>query len=133
MLLLFGCIGVHLAQQSVSGIFGTVAFLVAFIGTSLLVAVEWSNVFVLPALAQTTPAALSALDQTHLLNIGFVSPARLFALGWLLLAVSVWRARFISRWVPLTFLAGLVLIPDLSATPLGVAGAIAGNIVFEIG
>lgn len=133
MLLLFGCLGVHLAQRSVSGAFGTAAFLVAFVGNSLLVAVEWSNVFVLRAVAQTNPEALSALDKSTLMTTGFVSAAGLFALGWLLLAVSIWRTRMLARWVPLTVVAGLILIPALGATPLGMAGAIAGNVVFGLG
>jgi hypothetical protein len=133
MLLLLGCLGVHLAQRSASGAFGTAAFLIAFVGNSLLVAVEWSNVFVLRALAQINPEALSALDKSTLMTTGFVSAAGLFGLGWLMLAVSIWRARMFAQWMPLTVIAGLILIPALGATPLGMAGVIAGNVVFGLG
>lgn len=133
MLLLFGCLGVHLAQRSASGAFGTVAFLVAFVGNSLLVAVEWSNVFVLRAVAQANPEALSTLDKSTLMTTGFISAAGLFALGWLLLAVSLCRTRMLARWVPLTVVVGLILIPALGAAPLGMAGSIAGNVVFGLG
>jgi len=133
MLLLFGCLGVHLAQRSVSGAFGGAAFIIVFVGNCLLVAVEWSNVFVLRAVAQSNPEALSALDESMLLTIGFASAAGLFALGWLLLAVSLWRTRVFARWAPLTILAGLIAIPALGATPLGMAGAIAGNVVLGLG
>ena len=133
LLLLFGCFGVFLAQREVLGVFGTVAFLVAFVGNGLLVGVEWSNVFVLRALAQSSPEALGALDKSKLLTIGFVSAAGLFALGWILLAASAIKSRVFARWIPVTVIAALVLIPALGATPLGLAGAIAGNVVFGLG
>jgi hypothetical protein len=133
LLLLFGCLGLHLVQRSASGAFGTAAFLVSFVGNSLLIAVEWANVFVLRALAQSDPGTLIALDKSSLITAGFGSAAGLFALGWLLLSVSLWRARVFPRWAALTTLAGLISIPALGATPLGIAGAIAGNVVFGLG
>jgi hypothetical protein len=89
LLLLFGCLGLHLAQSKDSGVFGAAAFLLSFVGASFLFAVEWANVFVLRAVAQSSPAALGALDKNSLLNIGSASAAGLFALGWLLLSVSL--------------------------------------------
>jgi hypothetical protein len=133
VLILFGCFGVHLAQRSVSGRFGTAAFLIAFVGNSLLVAVEWSNIFVLRALAQVSPAALTSLDESRLMTAGFALAAGLFTLGWLLLAISVWRTGRFSRWVAPTVIAGLVLIVVLSGSPLGETGAIVGNAVFGLG
>ncbi len=133
LLLLFGTLGVHLAQRAAAGALGAVAFLAAFVGSALLVAVEWSNVFVLRAVAQTSPEALAALDGSTLLNVGFASAAGLFALGWLLLAISAWRAGVIGRLAPLAAIAGLFLIPLLAATPLGMTGAIVGNAVLGLG
>ncbi len=133
MLLLFGCFGVHLAQRSASGVFGKMAFIVAFVGNSLLVAVEWSNVFVLRAVAQTNPEALGLLDKSSLMTTGFASAAGLFMLGWLLLAVNILLARVFSRRVAITIIAGLILIPVLTASPIGMAGAILGNVVLGLG
>ena len=84
-------------------------------------------------MAQTTPAALGALEDSPLLTGGFATAAGLFALGWLLIAVSLWRTGVSGRRVPIILLAGLILIPALAATPLGMAGAIAGNVVFGLG
>jgi hypothetical protein len=123
----------HLAQRSVSGKFGTVAFLVSFVGTGLLFAVEWSNLFVLRAVAQTSPEALAPLDKSSLMTVGFASGAGFFVLGWLLLSVSLWRARVFPRWTALTTFAGLILIPALGATPLGTSGQIPGNVIFGFG
>jgi hypothetical protein len=133
LLLLFGSLGLHLARGMGSGVFAKTAFLVSFVGCAFLFAVEWTNVFVLRAVAQSTPAALDALDRTPLFNTGFASAAGLFALGWLLLSVGVWRARVFPRWAAVTTMAGLVSTPALQATPLGIGGAIAGNVVFGVG
>ncbi len=130
---LFGCLGLHLGQRSVAGKFGTLAFWVSFVGTSLLFAVEWANLFVLRAVAQTSPASLSALDKSSLMTVGFASAAGLFMLGWLLLSVSLWRANVFPRWAALTTLTGLILIPALGATALSFAGQITGNIIFGLG
>lgn len=133
LLLLFGCIGLYLSQQSASGIFGMVAFLVTFVGTSLLFAVEWSNLFVLRAVAQTSPETLGALDKSTLMTVGFASGAGIFMLGWLLLSVSIWLTNVFPRWASLSILAGLILIPILGVTPLGIVGQVIGNVGFGIG
>jgi hypothetical protein len=133
LLLLIGCFGLHLAQKHASGIFGAVAFAVSFFGTSLLVAVEWSNLFVLRAVAQTSPEVLKRLGDSMLVTVGFASGAVLFMLGWLLLSASIWRSRVLPAWAAATTAAGLVAIPVLGATPLGQGGQIAGNVILGVG
>ena len=85
LLLLFGCLGEHLAQRVVSAIFGAAAFIAAFVATTLV------------------------------------------------LALSVWRTRVLSRWAASTVAAGLIPIPVLGATPIGIAGSNAGNVVPGVG
>ena len=133
LLLLLGCFGVFFAQRKVVGIFGDVAFLIAFVGNSLLVCVEWSNVFVLRAVAQSNPEVLSALDNSTVMTVGFASAAGLFALGWILLASSAIKSRVFPLWAPIAVISGLILTAVLGATPLGLNGAIFGNVVFGLG
>lgn len=133
LLLLFGCIGLYLSQKSISGKFGTVAFLVSFVGTSLLFAIEWSNLFVLRAVAQTSPETFNVLDKSSLMTAGFASGIGLFMIGWLLLSLSLWRANVFPRWAALSTLAGLILILALGVTPLGVIGQVVGNVIFGLG
>jgi len=133
LLLLFGCIGLYLSQKSVSGKFGAVAFLVSFVGTSLLFAVEWSNLFVLRAVAQTSPETFVHLNESSLMTAGFASGAGIFMSGWLLLSISIWKANVFPRWGPLSTLLGLVLIPALGVTPIGIIGQVIGNVVFGLG
>jgi len=133
LVLLYGCIGLFLIQRNASGLFGTITFGVTFIGTALLFASEWSNLFVLRAIAQSSPETLAVLDKSRLMTIGFASGAGLFMLGWLLFAVSTWQANVMPRWTSISTIVGLILIPILGATPLGVAGQVVGNIVFGLG
>lgn len=133
LLLLFGCIGLFLHQQSASGAFGTVAFLVAFVGTTLLFAMEWSNLFVLRAVARTSPEALTPLDKSQLMSLCAGSSAGLFMLGWLLLTASTALAKVLPQWAALTAGIGLLLIPILGATRLGVYGQIVGHGLFGLG
>lgn len=132
LLLIFGCLGLHLAPGPHSSLFGITAFLVSFLGGALLFAVEWANVFVMRAVAETSPETLLNLDHHSLLNIGFGFAAGTFALGWLLLSVHVWRARVLPRWAPLSTVAGMLSIPALQAI-LGLTGAIVGNAIFGAG
>lgn len=133
LVLIYGCIGLYLVQKNVSGWLGAIAFGVAFIGTTLLFATEWSNLFVLRAVAQASPETLAILDKSRLMTIGFASGAGLFMVGWLLLGVSTWQANVLPRWTSISTIAGLILIPVLGATPLGVAGQVVGNVVFGLG
>jgi len=133
LVLIYGCIGLYLAQKNVSGLFGAIAFGVAFIGTTLLFAIEWSNLFVLRAVAQTSPETLAVLDKSRLVTIGFASGAGIFMLGWLLLAASTWQTNVLPRWTSISTIVGLILIPILGATSLGTAGQVVGNVVFGLG
>jgi hypothetical protein len=133
ILMLLGCVGIYLVQRNSAGAFNTIAFLAAFIGTSLIVGVEWSNVFVLRPVAQTYPEALSSLEQSSLMDIGFISAAGLFAIGWILISISAIMSKTFAYWIPATVIAGIVLIGILGATPLGLAGAIIGNAIFGLG
>lgn len=133
LLLIFGCVGVYLAQKSTSGLFGTIAFWVAFVGTLLMFAVEWSNLFVLRPVAQASPETLTILDKSRLMTIGFASGAGFFMLGWILLGASSWLVNILPRWASLSTLVGLILIPALGITPLGIVGQVIGNAVFGVG
>lgn len=104
-----------------------------YVLTRFLIAVEWSNLFMLRAVAQTSPETLSVPDKSPLMTMGFASGAGAFMLGWLLLSVSLWQANVFQRWAALSTLMGLILIPALGASPLGVLGQIVGNVVFGLG
>jgi hypothetical protein len=130
--LLAGTIGLHLAQRPQSGLFGSLAFVVAFIGSGLRIAIEFANVFVLRAVAQIAPETAQALDKSRLFNTGFALAVGFFAVGWLLMSINAWKTGLLPRWAAITTLAGLILISILQLA-LGKFGAIAGNAVFGAG
>jgi len=132
LLLIFGSLGLHLAQRTASGMFGGIAFVAAFLGGCFLFAVEFTDVFVLRTVAQASADTYAKIDKNPLMNIAFASAAGLFAIGWVLMSISVWQTRKLSRWAALTTFAGLFLIPGLQAAS-GMVGAVVGNTVFGIG
>lgn len=134
IVLVFGAIGLHVAHRHRAGRFGTVAFVTLIVGIVLLVGVEWFNLFGLRALAQVAPDALDPLDGATFLTVGFALSAGLFALGWLLMCISLWRSAVLPRYAPALTLAGIFAVPFLAATPLGpIVGQIAGNLVLGAG
>ena len=127
-----GAFGVRQAQEERAGVFDRLAFWVAFVGSSLLVGLEWSNVFVLRPVAQVAPEALAALDEAPLYGLGFALGASLYALGWIFVAISVWRTGVAPRWVPLTILAGFAATMALGVA-VGMMGMVAGSVVIGVG
>lgn len=132
LLLLLGTIGPHLVHRDRAGALGAVAFATLFAGTALVVAVEWSNLFVMRPLARASPGALGPLGDATLLNVGLASALGLFTLGWLLMAGSLLRTRAVPRWIPSAIVVGLLGIAGLGAA-IGSLGAVIGNLVFGAG
>jgi hypothetical protein len=134
LLIIFGCLGVglHLRQRTGPGVGSTAVFLAAFIGSCLVLAIEFCDVFVLRSVAQANPDTFSAIEKSPFMNIGMVSGVGLFALGWLLFCGNIWRLKLLPRWAALATFLGLILIPGLQA-PFGVVGAMIGNAVFGSG
>jgi len=71
MLLLVALVGLYAGQAEAVGVLGSVGFLVALIGTALLVGSTWDSVFILPALAQVAPAFMNS-DPSFLEKVGSV-------------------------------------------------------------
>jgi hypothetical protein len=134
-LLLAGSVGVYLRQAARAGRFGAVAFAVAFLGSALLFATEWAEVFLVRTLAVRTPEALTALEAGHgptLYDLGAMAALGVFELGWIALAGWSLRAGVVSRRGPALVIAGLLVIPLLGAVA-GTWGAVAGNVVLGAG
>jgi len=134
--LLFGSIGLYLRQAARTGRSGAVAFAMAFIGSALLLATEWAEVFLVRDLALRTPDALQALDSGHgptLYDLGAMIAFGMFTIGWLALAASTLRAGMLSRRAAWLVIAGLFSIPLLGAVVPGVWGAVAGNAILASG
>jgi hypothetical protein len=68
IVLIFGAIGLHLAQRHKAGRFGTMSFVILIVGIVLLVGLEWFNLFVMPALAPASQASAWRCQDTVTAN-----------------------------------------------------------------
>ncbi len=135
-LLLLGTIGLYSAQSERAGVFGGIAFVMALLGSALLLAWEWINVFLIRELALRAPAAVRTLETAKgfsMYDLGALIPITLFSIGWIVLEVSTLRAWKPGRRPAIAVIAGFFLIPILSAA-FGVTwGGVAGNAILGFG
>lgn len=135
-LLLFGCVGLHLRQADHAGVFGTLAFFSAFLGSALLLAVEWNEIFIVRDLAVRAPGTLRILDAgsgVSLYDLGALIPFAVFVTGWLALAASTIRLGILSRTAAGLVMAGLFATPLLTAALPKSWGTILGNAILGAG
>ena len=128
VLILFGLVGLNLRQSEAAGALGRVGFLVAFLGTTLVVGTVWTEFFVVPSLAAEAPEFLDAEEIPGLLNVGFIASYILLSLGWALFGVAALRAGIYPRWVPIVLIiAALIGLVPFSggAAPLALGIAVA--------
>jgi hypothetical protein len=136
VLLLIGSVGLYLRQAATSGRFGVVAFLLAFLGSALLLANEWVQVFFVRGLAITAPGVLQTMDSAEgpsLFDTGAMIAFVAFTLGWIVFAISMLRAGLYSRKGPLLLIVGLLAVPILAAVLPDVLGLIVGNVMLGAG
>ena len=109
VLLLLGLVGLYARQSEAAGILGLVGFLVAFLGTALLVGSAWFRLFVAPFLAVEAPRALDA-EPTGMMALGFVLSFVVFStLGWILFGVGTPRAGVYPRAAAILLIAGVLI------------------------
>lgn len=101
--LTLGLPSIYLAQAKELGRFGLGAYFTALVGSALMIASDWVDVFVHPALIQfpafqeQTPPEMMA---------GFLMNYAFYTLGWLLLGIASLRARVLPRWALVLLLVG---------------------------
>lgn len=135
-LLVFGSVGLYLRQADRAGPFGAVAFVVALLGSALVLATEWVQLFAVRDFALRAPKTLTTLYSgpgLSLFDIGAMVAVGTFALGWLALAVVTLRARVLSRSAAILVIAGFFATPLLQPLLPGVWGAIISNSVLGAG
>lgn len=136
VLLVFGSVGLYLAQAERLGRFGAIAFVAACVGSMLLLATEWAQIFLMRELATDAPEVLNALDEGEGLGpytLGFLIALAVFTLGWIALAAATLRAGVFSRRGPILVIAGFFAIPILGGLVPGMWGMAAGNAVLAAG
>lgn len=136
VLLLGALIGLYVRQAEAAGVLGLVAFLVAFLGTALLIGGAWEEAFGTPSLAEVAPQAVSSEDPPEWLGFGFILSGMVFSLGWVLFRVSTLRTQVYPRAAAILLILGavLALIPlPLTTAVLAVAVAWLGFNLFAEG
>lgn len=135
-LLLFGTIGLYLRQAERRGALGPLAFGAAFLGSALVLAWEWVDIFILRELALRAPDALRTLEADKglgLYDLGAIIPITLFTLGWIAFAIWTLRAGILPRRPAWVLLAGIFLTPPLTAVLPGLWGGAMGNVIVGVG
>jgi hypothetical protein len=136
MLLLFGAVGLYLRQSNGASRFGAAVFAMAFVGSALLVAMEWNQIFDTRDLAVRAPATLNALDSSRglsLTDLGAMIVICMFTAGWIAFAGWTLRMGIFPRRAAGLVIAGFFLIPLLHAVLPGSSGDILGNGVLGTG
>jgi len=135
-LLLFGCIGAHLVHGDPRPRFGAVAFAMAFLGSALMLAWEWVDIFIIRDLAMRAPSALDILEKapiTSPYNLGALIPISLFTLGWIAFSIAVLRAKQLPRHAAALVIAGFFALPLLTAAIGPKWGGALGNAILGSG
>lgn len=133
LLLVFGIAGIHVSRLGRVGLFGTIAFVLAFAGQVLLFAIEYGQAFQVHDYAINAPAVLNAAmaDPHRPLAIGALIAIAGFFFGWLLLAISLLVSRHCARLGPALIVVGLPLL--FVTKGLGVWGGIITSAVTGAG
>jgi hypothetical protein len=106
-LLLIGLVALFVRQAEAFGVLGLTGFVIALLGTTLAAGASWSQVFVVPRLAEVAPAV--ADQGTGSVLAGFVLSFLLFGVGWILFGVATLRTGVFPRWAVILLIVGAVI------------------------
>src|SRR5918994_7977817 len=119
VLLLWALVGIYGPQSRAAGTFGLWAFVAVFLGTALIVANTWAEVFVYPTLAQVAPNVWSGpiTDVSPYLSLGLTLSFPLFGIGLILFGVATIRAGLYPRWAAVVLIISIPVTMFLDPTP----------------
>ena len=121
VLLLIGLVGLYARQSEAAGPLGLAGYLVAFLGTALVMGFFWAILFLTPTLAVEAPVLLDEGPPP-----GFFLTLITFTVGWLVFGVATLLARVYPRIAAIVLIIGAVLaILPLPFTTIVLAIAVA--------
>ena len=135
-MLLFGSVGtfIHLGRRVTW--LRVPSFGAAFLGSALLLGVEWTQAFDVRDFARRAPDAFNALNNTRgvtLSDFGGMVVLAVFSIGWIGLAAANARAYASSRPAFWFIVAGFFATPLLQPILHAAGAAIAGNALLGTG
>jgi membrane-bound ClpP family serine protease len=107
VLLLVGLVALFARQTETFGALGLTGFLLALVGTTMAAGALWSQVFVVPRLAEAAPEVADRGSGSVL--AGFLLSFLLFGVGWLLFGVATLRTRTFPRWAVILLIVGAII------------------------
>lgn len=113
VVLVFGLVALYLYQIEPASRLGLVGFVIGMVGTVLLTASAWYQLFVVPAMAAEVPAfteAVRAAEGGTVLTLGLAIPLLAQTVGWILFGVATYRASVFPRWAAVGLVVGAVLL-----------------------
>jgi len=134
LIVLLGLPGLYIRQMNETGRLGGIGFVLTFIGTACVFALNWSDGFVVPLVATLAPDFITAVFTTEAGKTLFLVVAIsvvTFALGWLLLGIAIFRGRVLARWASLPAMLGALLLVFSEGMPLPVLWT--GGTLFGLG
>lgn len=136
LLLIFGAIGIYARHPSRGKPWMLFLFILGTVGSALLVAFEWQELFLARDLDTQFPevfARLEAAPGFTPFDQGAMIGAAAFTLGWIALAASTIAASGFSRWGGIAVIAGIFALPILSAALPMPIGPLIGSAVIASG
>jgi len=131
LLLLAGMPGICVRQASRAGWPGFVGFALTFLGMFMLTSSSFTNLLIVPWLAQVAPQVIAHGDGPPALFVFFLMGHLLFAVGGILLGIAMLRARILPGFAGLLLLSGTIL--NLVSFPLnGSIGTIVGTVAIVL-
>jgi hypothetical protein len=79
----------------------------SLVGTTLAAGALWSQVFVVPRLAEAAPRVVDQAGGSVL--AGFLLSFLLLGVGWILFGVATFRTRLFPRWAVILLIVGAVI------------------------
>lgn len=115
ILVLFGLVGLLVRQLERAGLFGVVAFVVAFVGTASFVMGAMIEAFIIPFVGLQSPDGAEGPPPPGV-GEAFLVIMLLFALGHLLLGIATYRARVLARSVGMMMVGAVaqLIVPRLA-------------------
>jgi hypothetical protein len=108
VLLLVALVGLYARQSEAAGALGAVGFVVALVGTALVVGGFWESIFVMPTLAKAAPDLIDA-DPPFWFYLGTLLSAGVSVAGWILFGIATLRAQIYPRIAAMLVLVGTIL------------------------
>lgn len=124
VLVFLALIGLYAHQSKALGVFGLIAFLIAFVGMTLFFGFRWGNTFIVPEIARAQPDFLDAVQEklSGSLAMGYMLTFSIFSLGWFLFGLASLRGGVLPRRPVAVVMigGGLMITAPLLQFPLAV-------------